>query len=81
MGHFGEEMYTFLQNTFYFQPNIRLPFPILLTWIQLEIHHKNLEFAMECLIKPYIAQSNKFKSLESKKDQELDIVKEEKTEE
>ena len=29
----------------------------------MEIHHQNYDFASECLIKPYIAKSNKFEAI------------------
>lgn len=53
-GYQSTEMYTFLEGAFYYQPNVRLPFDVLVKWIQMEIHLKNYEFAEECLIKPYI---------------------------
>ena len=58
----GVKMHQFLQGAFYYQPHLRLPFSVLLAWIQLEIHVKNYEFASDSLIKPYILNSNKFKS-------------------
>ena len=53
-------MHHFLESAFYYQPHVRLPFDVLVKWIELEIYHKNYEFARECLIKPYIQKSNKF---------------------
>ena len=61
-GYTGVEMHSFLQGAFYYQPHLRLPFEVLTHWIQLEIHVKNYEFAIECLVKPYIKKSNKFAS-------------------
>ena len=34
----------------------------------MEIHNKNLEFAGECLIKPYISKSNKFQDTKVKEE-------------
>ena len=58
LGYSGKQMYEFLQGSFYFQPNLRLPFPVFVKWVQLEISKGNYEFARECLVKQYIQKSN-----------------------
>jgi len=65
----GGDLFDFLENGFYYQPNIRLPFPVFLVWVQLELSKGNYEFASECLIKPYIQKSNCFQgeSMEQEK--------------
>jgi hypothetical protein len=55
-----------MYNSFYFQPNIRLPFEVFVMWVQLEINKQNFEFAAEILIKPYISKSNIFINDKSK---------------